>query len=375
MSDKKADYADTDELALKTAAEALRRMPPAAARPEFRAALRESLYANARETLTPLGMRRARRRGSAAGGDARLILIVAGLAAAATIVLAGPTVYDRYQTARLPKLPAAIQEQVGAGGRYSAVKKASYTLNTELPPSPAKLRVYAPKLQPYALSEAEQIARALGFSGQLTDMGIGWRTEDTPVAGSPELGRLLDVDKTEARVTYNDYRAHSGALVSDSQAIAAAKSFLQQAGLPYSADAVSAQLLPDRPQYEVQLTQRLSGYDALGFQSHVWLSRAGGAVVSAYFVRVAYASGLAYPIKTAAQAFDDLKTETVYAEHEQISVRIDSVRLAYYDFPRMNLPTEQTVMQPVYVFTGVDNYGQPFEAMVPAVPVEFRLPG
>ncbi|MGE5559447.1 MAG: hypothetical protein ACM3XN_00115 [Chloroflexota bacterium] len=362
-----------NNLSINAIEEGLRGLPTDIARPEFREQLREDLRARAAQVLSPVGRREARRRGCRKAPVWRRLAAVAGMAAMlAVAAIAGTQAYDRYQIARLPKLPPTSQKLVGAGGQNSAVKEVNFTLATPLPSVPRKVRTYAPKLPRYTLAEAEQIAARLGVPGPAEDMERMWRFTDRP--DEPWEGHLVDVQQPEPRVTYFNYEPATGPAVDEQQAVAAAKAFLQQAGLPYAADSVSVRLMKDRPEYEIHLIQRLGGYDAFGFETYIWVHRLGGAVASSFTTRVSYEPGLFYPIKTPAQAFEDLKHQEIFSEHERINVRIDSIRLAYYNFPRMNVPAEQTMMQPIYVFSGVDNYGEPFEAYVPAVPGQFIEP-
>ncbi|MHB0886517.1 MAG: hypothetical protein ACYC41_11635 [Bacillota bacterium] len=379
----RSGHGDRRPLELSEVEETLARLPKAQARPEFREDLHRQLYeraagrapADRAAAQTTLGSRRERREHREPRRASSSWKTLAAAAAIAVVLAGGVSgglrLNEQRRLEALPKLPFATQELVGAGGRYSAVKEATYELATPLPTAPRKASAFAPKLAQFSRDEAQALGDALGFKTPLALIPGEYRFEE-PV-GSPELGRLVEISTWEARVGYNDYAEPSpgAAVLTQDQAVAAARAFADRLKLPYKAGTVVVTLQADRDQYEVQFIESLAGRQALGFQTRVWVHRRGGGIASFYFVRVGYEPVGDYPIITAAQAFEKLKTQTVYAEHDRIAVRLDRVELVYYNYPSQNVPTEDTRMQPTYVFSGTDNYGQPFEALVPAVNPEY----
>ncbi|HEY3316395.1 MAG TPA: hypothetical protein VGL40_14095, partial [Bacillota bacterium] len=194
-----------DSGAVREVEERLARLPKVEPRTGFRDELRRALFDRAVLESGTSGVRPS----AAAGRSWRPVLA----AAAAVAVLIGGLygglrLQEQRRLAALPKLPAPVQILTGVGGRWPPVREARYELAATLPASPKEARGFAPKLQLFTADEARALAKTMGFTGPLINMGIQYRFEEVP--GAPELGRLLDISNDEARVIYNDYRAEPG---------------------------------------------------------------------------------------------------------------------------------------------------------------------
>jgi len=328
-------------------------------RRQFKADLRRKVMAQARKRISPPWYRRTATWG-----------ITAGVAAAAAILVVGLNLWQT-TPGRLGSQPPANVEPGPPGPPLDVNPVHTAQQPSTLPgviladqllapgqPGPESLvdvdvtkglRVYAAKA---SSDEATftRMAQGLGFTAQPRKLTEGYSVDE----GARSLKLMPD-----GRVTYTDFSLPVPAEAVDADgALATARRFLEQAGLPIpSLDPnVADERTDGRRQFVVSYTPRQDRRPIINGRTVVRVSEHGSVSAAEAFTHTVYDSSWVYKVSAPSDA--------VKAAEKQGSGRFDSVDLVYV---RSGDSQGVLYLQPFWRVFGTHSAGQRMVRFIPAV--------
>ncbi|NLL71207.1 MAG: hypothetical protein GX238_08765 [Epulopiscium sp.] len=232
--------------------------------------------------------------------------------------------------------------------------KIDYDINTSLNAIRiTQMKEYKVRGYAYTKEEAEQYAKVfqLLIPIEETEDSYFFKDEKAQLMIHKKSG-LLQYKRTSLSSPEKDFFPS----LSENRIIKEAASFIQSKNLPLEYTKVVIQHHPVERQYSVYFINTLGSFHNYSYMKKVITDEKGNILQLDYY-KIQYVSNGNFRIKTAEEAYKEMKTLYPYSIEEGLQVDIQQVELVYVALEGI---------QPAYRFSGETNYGTGFEQFIPA---------